>query len=456
MKENFLTSKHKTVHISGILGVSTSAIAKHLLLKNYVVSGSDANKNGKFDELSSIGIKTHKGHSGRFVKHVDAIIRSSAISDDNPEIKYAMRKNIPVYGRGQVLGEILSCYKTPIAVSGSHGKTTTTAMIADALIGGGKNPTVFLGGENSSFGNYRSGGEEIVLVEACEYKKNFLALKPKISVLLNIDNDHLDSFIDMEDMVHAFNQFIKGSIAVINADDGRAVNLESASAVTFGIKNNAIYTAKKITCCDGVYSFTAYRYGRPLGKIRLNILGEHNIYNALATISVCDILKIPFYVVKNALEQFNGVKRRAEVIGKVGESICFADYAHHPREIGATIDGFSQACDDFAVVFQPHTYSRTRYLMNDFVDALKSCNELVIYKTYPAREKFDRLGSEKALYNNLCKIMAEKCTLAESKRQLESVVINLSSKYKRILFLGAGDVYDVAINIIKDLNNLEK
>lgn len=453
MNEKFLTANFKNVHISGVLGVSTSAIAKHLLLKNYAISGSDANKNGDFSELMALGVKVYKKHCRRNIKGVDAVIRSSAISDDNPEVKCAKRKNIPVYERSQILGEILSCYKTPIAVSGSHGKTTTTALIADALIVSGKNPTVFLGGESSAYGNYRAGEEDFVIAEACEYKKNFLNIKPKISVVLNIDNDHLDSFNDMEDMAHAFNAFIKGSIAVLNADDDRVRKLESCSSVTYAIKNNATFTASKIKLKDGAYTFNVNRYGKTLGRIKLRIIGRHNIYNALATVAVCDLLKISFNDVKKAIESFSGVKRRAELIGEVGDCVCYADYAHHPKEISSTINAFADTRENFAVVFQPHTYSRTKILMDDFISALKSCKDVVIYKTYPAREKFDELGSEETLYKNLRKTIGEKCKLANTPKELSKLIEDLSKKYKRIVFLGAGDVYQIAIDLIKKMPN---
>lgn len=452
MSENFSLKKHKKLHFTGVLGVSMSGLAKHLCYKNYQISGSDGNKNGDFDALKNLGITTFKGHAKRFVKGADALIVSSAVDEKNPELKYAKSKNIPVVKRSILLGEIISDYKTSVCVSGSHGKTTATAMIADIMILAKKDPTVFLGGNSQKFGNYRNGGDDFVLAEACEYKKNFLDLKPKIAVVLNIDNDHLDSYKDMNDMVNAFNRFIKSSVAVINADDKYSTLLESDKSVTFGVEKSAVYTAKNIKLKDKGYQFTAYAYSKPLGKITLSIMGKHNIYNALSAIAVADTLKIPFSVIKKALEEFVGVERRTELIGMIDKCSVYADYAHHPKEINASILAFSDFNQDFAVIFQPHTYSRTRLLMADFVIALKKVQDIAIYKTYPAREKFDERGSETALFEQLIKTKTHGCKLVENQNQLIDCLCEFSKRYPKIIVLGAGDIYDLVKKAIKTIS----
>lgn len=446
-----MTEKVKKIHFTGVLGASTSALAKHLKLSGYSVSGTDSDADGDFKSLWDLGIDARYKHCARRVKGADVLIYTSAVNCSNPELKYAKRKKIPAYKRSQLLGQIAGEFKTSVAISGSHGKTTTTAMIADMLICAHKEPTVFLGGESVEYGNYFKGGDEFVVLEACEYQKNFLDIKPKISVVLNVDNDHQDSFSGIADAVQTFNAFIENSVAVINADDDNARKLESSTAITFGINSNAVITAKNVKKNGVGYKFTACAYGRKLGEINLQILGKHNVYNALATIGVAEILKIPFQQVKSALESFKGVKRRAEFIGKIGNADCFADYAHHPNEIFATLKAYSENLDDFAVIFQPHTYSRTKFLMQEFCQALKDCKCLTLFKTYAAREAVDESASEKALYARLKECSRARLYICENEMELEKVSLNLAENYRALVFLGAGDVYRIAKNIIKKI-----
>ncbi len=426
-----------------------SGLAKHLIRRGVRVSGSDVLQSDTATELQKLGAQISFKHSPVNVKNADYVVYSSAIKDDNPEFKQAVKRKLPCVKRSELLGDILSGYKTAVGVSGSHGKTTTTAMIADVLISAGDDPTVFLGGDGVAFGNYRYGNGEVAVAEACEYKKNFLDLKPNIAVVLNIDNDHPDSYKNMNDAVDAFDKFIQSGIAVINADDKYADKLFHSTCVTFGVQRSATYTAKNVKEKGGRYSFTACAYGLPLGKINLSVIGKHNIYNALAAIAVADLMKLPFSSVKKALENFKGVKRRAEYLGKRGKTEFFADYAHHPKEIAATVSAFNSARGKIAIVFQPHTYSRTKTLMDEFVSVLKTVDDCIIYKTYAARENFDETGSAKALYDNLKNGMAGECWYAESQEELEGLIIEQIKSYETVLFLGAGDIYDVAKSILK-------
>lgn len=448
MKEKILNEKVKKIHFTGVLGVSNSALVKYLLRQNYVISGSDNDKNGNYLTLNELGANVSYRHSARKVKGADLLVYSSAIFDKNPEIKYAKKKGIRTVKRSELLGEILSEHKNVIAVSGCHGKTTATSMIADMLVLDGKRPTVFVGGETVAFGNFLCGEKDLALAEACEYKKNFLDLKPTVSVVLNIDNDHLDSYKDQNDLINTFETFIKGSVAIINADDNLVTKLATSSAITYGVKNNAVITASNIKRGERGYSFTACAYGRPLGKINLSVFGEHNIYNALATLAVAEQYKIPFSVAKSALENFKGVYRRNEFIGEFNGAKCFADYAHHPSEISATLKAFSENFKDFAVVFQPHTYSRTKYLLDDFCTSLKGAENLAIYKTYAAREKFDKDASATALYERLKDYPYKSLFVLETEKEIEKIMLEFSKKYKAIIFLGAGDIYRLAKNIV--------
>ncbi len=344
-------------------------------------------------------------------------------------------------------------YKISIAISGSHGKTTATAMIANMLICAELNPTVFLGGEDKTFGNYLNGLGDIIVLEACEYQKNFLDLKPKITVVLNIDNDHLDTYKSIEQTKKAFYEFSKNSISIVNVDDEKAKDICTATSITFAKNENANFMAKNLSYNGKGYSFTVYSGGRRLGRIRLKVAGEHNVYNALAVVSVSQLLKVPFIKVKTSLESFCGVKRRNEFMGNVFGLDIYCDYAHHPKEISAMLSTYSKENNNFITIFQPHTYSRTRLLLTDFVNSFKSCSPLIIYKTYPAREKYDVKGSAKALFNELIKeenLNGRKVYYAKNKEQLKSLLQFLSESAKRAVFLGAGDVYDVAKEIVVD------
>ncbi len=439
--DKFLLNDNKLkFHFTGIGGVSMSGLASHLALRGFSVSGSDIKDSHQISKLKNLGIKVQLKHSSNIVKGADYLVYTSAIDELNPEIKYAKRKKIPLIKRSELLGEIMTAFNRSVAVSGSHGKTTATAMIADMFILSGVNPTVFLGGESNSFGNYHSGANELVLVEACEYKRNFLDLKPNVAVVLNIDNDHTDYYQNEKYIVDAFKNFSKDSILVINADDKHKDALFNSTTVTFGIENKANFTAKNIKYNKCGYSFTVCAYDRPVGRINLSVFGKHNIYNALATFAVGQIFNIPFQTIKSALERFLGVKRRGEFLGVYKGRCIFADYAHHPNEIVATLKAFEDSGKDFAVVFQPHTYSRTKSLLNEFVNSLKK-QELIIYKTFPAREKFDNDGNETILYKSIVKFNPT-AQLAMNEFELIEKLDRFDESVKRIVFLGAGDIYD--------------
>ncbi len=454
MAKNYSRKELKKIHFIGIGGVSMSALSLHLKNLGYEVSGSDSTESLTLQSLRKKGIKVYDRHRSSNVNNVDAVCYTSAISLNNCELKKAIKKKLPIYKRSEVLGKILSKFDNSIGVSGCHGKTTATAMIADALIVANKNPTVFLGGENKNFGNYLMGDEKICLAEACEFKKNFLDIKPKISVVLNIDKDHMDSYDDESDLISAYSQFVVGSISVINADDPLCEKIHNSTSVSFGINILATYSARNVKFNGIGYTFTAYAYSMKLGTVKLSVIGKHNVYNALATIAVCDLLKIPFSKVKLALENFTGVKRRAEYLGSVNNLDYYADYAHHPKEIMATVKAFSYLDKPMTVVFQPHTYSRTKYLMQEFIDALKEIDNLIIYSTYPAREKFDLLGDAKTLYQNLKK--EKDCFYAFNEKELANRIKEISIDNACVLFLGAGDIYDIAKKLLNETDKANK
>ncbi len=449
MKIDKLLYNSKNVHFSGICGISMSAIAKHLQNKGYKVSGSDICLKRGVNEHNFKDMVLYDNHSKVNLKGADTLIYTSAIDDKNPELTYAKQKGIKLLKRSQVLGEILSEYQNSISISGSHGKTTATALLSNVFINAGLDPTVFLGGFDKNFGNYRLGKSDFAIAEACEYKKNLLDLNTKITVILNIDNDHLDSYANMQEMVDTFDNFAKNSISVINADDKNSGELKNLTSITFGINNLSNYMAKNLVFNGKGYSFDVIGYGIKLGRINLKINGHHNIYNVLSVIAVSQIFNIPFSIQKETIESFSGVKRRNEYLGKFCGIDIIADYAHHPKEISAMFKTFDNQNKRYLTVFQPHTYSRTKLLMNDFISCFNNDNPLIIYKTYPARESYDKKGSAKAIFTNLLKINKKSVFFSLSKQGIENIIKSQENTIDFVLFLGAGNIYEIAKKIAK-------
>ncbi len=443
------------IHFIGVGGISVSALAEHALLRGNVVSGSEKKLNAQAKRLANLGVKIYAGHSAKNVCGVDLVVYSCAIDYCNCELVKAKELGIPTVRRSKYLGGILKKYKNCVCIAGSHGKTTATAMLSQIFIADNKNPTVFLGGNYGAFGNYRAGGMDFAVAEACEYKKSFLDLPHSVSVVLNIDNDHQDSYADMNDMVNSFKKFTQKTITVLNLDDKQAQKLGNSTTITFGINNNADFMAKDIKRGKQGYSFDLYAHGQKSGNILLKVIGVYNVYNALAAAAVASLYKVPFSTIKSALEGFGGVERRAEHIGSLGNASCYADYAHHPSEVLATVAAFEESGQKTAYVFQPHTFSRTRLLMQDFIRCLSKCENLIIYKTYPARENFDINGSAFTLYTNLKG--KTNCSYAEDKQAMQADIINLikNEGVKRVVFMGAGDIYEIANRLIKE-NSLSK
>ncbi|MBQ9104117.1 MAG: UDP-N-acetylmuramate--L-alanine ligase [Clostridia bacterium] len=445
MKKIDFISKYNCFYFIGIGGISMSALAKHLLSLKKQVFGSDKSKSDEVQELINLGITVYNEHNPKNIKGAQVVVYTSAISENNPELIYAKSKGLKLVKRAELLSNILSHYKNAICVSGSHGKTTCSAMLSRVLDVAKKSPTCFIGGIDKTFSNYTLGKSQIAVCEACEYKRNFLLLNSKYKIVLNIDNDHLESFGSISNLISDFNTFIKGSIAVINNDDLLSKNLTPTKKITFAIENVAEYTAKKLKETRYGYNFIALHNGKKLGKIKLNVKGKHNIYNALAVISVCHNLGILFKDIKNGLKMFRSVKRRNEFLGKFRGIKVYADYAHHPNEIKATLLGFKAYSKKDLVIFQPHTYSRTRLLLNDFVNVLKPINKLVLYKTYPARESYDYSGSESKLCLEVAKSSKYPPTLCMTEKELFAL-LSKEKNIKRAFILGAGDLY----NIIKE------
>ena len=447
--DNFLyfVKNFKRVHIIGASGVSMSAIATHLKNCGLTVTGCD--KNPKNKNVLPLDILLYKGHSVNHLKNVDAIIYTSAINKDNIELIYAKNNNIPIFTRAEILSIILSSFTNSIGISGSHGKTTCTAMLSHIMYNAKLYPTCFIGGNDYKFFNYLNGKNDFAILECCEYKKNFITINPNVSVVLNADNDHLDCYKNFDEIISSFNKFCKNKVNFINADEPYFDKIKNKKTISFGINNGDFIRAVNLIENNGFYTFTVNEYFKYKCKITLKIKGKFNIYNALASISVARYFGVSYDIIKTSLEEFCGVNRRNEYLGKLNDCNFYADYAHHPKEIEEFIKCIANNLNDL-IIFQPHTYSRTQKLFNQLVDALSLSENVAIYKTYSAREKYNYQGSAKKLYLGLLK--RKNCHYINSKTNLIEYVKSVSAQYKNIYFVGAGDIYEIAKEILTNNN----
>ncbi len=389
--------KYKNIHMIGIGGVSMSGIAAILKNWGFHVTGSDRCQSETTNKLNDLGIKVTIGHNLDDVKSSDLVVYSAAIKDSDPEMQEAHKNNICTMERADFLGEITRCFTDTICISGTHGKTTTTSMISSCFMEAVKDPSIQVGAYLKQLdGNYRVGNSEHFIIEACEYVESFLKFSPKAEVILNIDNDHLDYFKTFDNIKKAFIKYAKllpnDGLLVVNADDQNCLDLykyTDAKKICYGIsnKNADFYADNIIFDDDGFPTFDAYKSNKFYEKITLHVPGKHNVLNALACIALCDYYGLEKQDIKNALAKFTGAHRRFEFKGKVNGARIFDDYGHHPTEITATANSLmNKKYNESWVVFQPHTYSRTKNLLDDFANALTNFDHIIILDIYAARE----------------------------------------------------------------------
>lgn len=377
----------------GIGGISMSSLALTSRDRGLRVGGSDRSESAVTERLLEAGIEVHIGHSAANVDGGwDAVIYNAAIPQSNPELSAARAAGIPCFTRAEYLGYVMTAYKTRIGVAGMHGKSTTTSMLAHMFLAAGLDPTIEDGAElNEIGGAYRDGGREYFIFEACEYTDSFLSFFPTISVALNIDLDHLDYFSGMEHIVRSFTAYLaKGDTAVVNADDPNvmlAAKGFGGRLVTFAVQADAEFTARDITFERGLARFTVFRRGERLTDVRLSVPGEFNVWNALAAFACGWLCGIAPDVIAGTLASFTGCKRRFERVGFVNGAELYDDYAHHPREIAATLRAARGVTAGRVIcVFQPHTYARTYELFDEFTRAFTDADEVVLTDIYAARE----------------------------------------------------------------------
>lgn len=441
--------ENKRVHFIGICGISLSALA--IMSKNLgaIVSGSDISKGEMFDRLNELGITVFLGHSANNLNNAQIVVYSSAINEDNPELKFARANNLKILKRAEFLNELSKAYKTIIAVSGCHGKTTTTAMISQILIDAGLDPTIHIGGEFSLInGNVRIGGYDYFVSEACEYKNNFLKLNPTISVVLNVQPDHLDFFKTFKNVKIAFSKFMsktkKEGLVITNFDDKNISCPVHRKNITFSLNNGGDVNAVNLKLHDdGTYSFDCLIDGAIKGNVKLGVCGKHNIYNAMAGIIVGLYLKIPFEKIVASLQNFKGVDRRFQLIGHINGANLIIDYAHHPTEIeGSLIAAKTFTKGKLIAIFQPHTFSRTKSFFNEFVKSLSMADTIGFYKIYPAREEPIEGIDHFALTKYANKMELNAFALSDYD-ELKKFIYDNSQERNTILLLGAGDYVEI-------------
>ena len=446
------------VHFMGIGGISMSGLAEILLDAGFTVSGSDAKKSPLTEHLENLGATVFYGQrKENIIDGIDLVVYTAAISKDNPEYVEAMAQGIPMMPRADLLGQIMKNYKMPIAISGTHGKTTTTSMISEILLAADTDPTLSIGGILKSIGgNIRVGGPDYFVTEACEYTNSFLSFFPKISIILNVEEDHLDFFKDINDIRNSFHAFGKllpsDGYLIINGDIDKLPELTADLAckvVTFGKNASYDYSYTDLTFDElGRATYTLLKKGIASGTVSLGVVGEHNVINSLSVLALMDILGIDSDIVKKSLTDFHGTDRRFEYKGCVDGVTILDDYAHHPTEIAATLTAAANyPHQNIWCVFQPHTYTRTKAFLKDFAIALSKADKIVLADIYAAREKNTIGISSKDLLAELQKLGKE-CYYFPTFDEIEKFLLKNCINGDLLITMGAGDVVKIGENLL--------
>lgn len=435
----------KHIHMIGIGGSGMCPIAEILHSKGYIITGSDNNESDPLNRIKALGIKVFMGHRAENIAGAELIIYSAAISNDNPELTAAKENNIPIMERSHALGAVTRHFDNVIGVCGTHGKTTVTSMITQILILNKQDPTAVIGGKlpliNS---NGIAGKSETMVCESCEFVDTFLQLSPDISVLLNIDNDHLDYFKTMENLTLSFRKFLKMSkLCYINGDDKRCIKAAediSADVVTFGFGENNTYRAENIKSGKRGFSFDAVKNGEKIININMQIPGRHNVLNGLAAFAVCFDMGVSADGIKSAIEEFTGAGRRFEFLGEYGGFTLADDYAHHPTEITATLTAAKEL--DYKrvlVVFQPFTFSRTALLKDDFIKALSIADKVFLTPIMGSREVNSYGISSEQLAAEL-----DDASVTDGFEAIADRVMSEAKPGDLVITMGGGDIYKAA------------
>ena len=444
---NDILKNIKKIHFIGIGGSGMCPLANILHNKGYIVSGSDNYMSDTLERIIDRGFDVHIGHDEKNIGNAELVVYSAAIKQDNPEILAAKKLNVPIIERSDLLGLVCSQYKNLVAVAGTHGKTTTTAMLTQILTVGGADPTAVIGGKLPFIGgNSRIGNSQNIVCEACEYVDTFLKLTPNIAVILNVEADHLDYFKNLEGVVSSFKKFAckATELVVLNGDDKNSVEAAknaNVPVITFGFGENNNYRAEKIVEKYGVCEeFAVVKDGEHLGTFSLKVPGKYNLYNAMAAIAVADYMKIDVEKIKEAISEFSGVHRRFEILSKKNGITIADDFAHHPTEIENTLNAAKKMGYNRVIcIFQPHTYSRTSLFLDDFAKALSIADIAIVSEILAVREV--------NTYNIYATDLVEKIDGGVYRKTFEDIVNYIEKIAKPgdlILTMGGGNVYECA------------
>ncbi|MCB9480229.1 MAG: UDP-N-acetylmuramate--L-alanine ligase [Desulfobacteraceae bacterium] len=450
------------IHLVGIGGIGMSSIAEILLAQGYNVSGSDLNENSNTKRLKELGGTVFNGHNGLNSKDADVVVVSSAVPDSNPEIIYARENSIPVIPRAEMLAELMRL-KYGVAVAGAHGKTTTTSLVSEILIEGNIDPTIIIGGKLKRLGtNARLGLGSFLVAEADESDGSFLKMTPSISIVTNIDREHLDYYQSIEDIKKDFLEFINKipfyGLSIICLDNEYIQDILpeiKKRYITYGLQKQADYRAKNLVFYGLKSHFDVEFRGELKGRINLNLPGEHNVSNALAAIALGCELEIPFETIQDALEKISGVQRRIEIKGEYKNLIVIDDYGHHPTEIQTTLKTIRKAYPDkiITVVFQPHRFSRTKALFEDFTRSFYESDRLVIIPVYPAGEKEIKGIDNFSLCEGIKKHGHKDVNAFSTEKEVLDFLSDIKNENAIILTLGAGNINKLGEKYITEYLN---
>lgn len=449
--------ERKHVYFIGIGGVSMSGLAEVLLSRGFPVSGSD-NKESEFTKhLRDMGACVFIGQQTSHIQSdVDLVVYTAAIHPDNPEYVDMCNRNIPHLSRAELLGQLMKNYALPIAISGTHGKTTTTSMVSEILLAAKKDPTLSIGGVLKTIGgNIRVGKSEYFVTEACEYTNSFLSFYPKYSIILNVEEDHMDFFKDLADIRNSFGRFAnllpEDGALIINGEIPNYKELTKAlkcPVITYGFSSEYEYYADQITYNEkGHPTFVLHTKDREC-TIALQVPGVHNVSNAMAAFALSDVLEIDAETTIAALGRFGGTDRRFEYKGTIGGVTIIDDYAHHPTEIEATLRAAANyPHTTLTVVFQPHTYTRTKAFLKDFAKALSLADKIVLADIYAARET-DTLGISSKTLQKEIQNLGKECMYFPTFDEIENYLLTNSINGDLLITMGAGDVVKIGESLL--------
>ena len=454
-----LLNEIKRIHFIGIGGSGMCPIAEILMSEGFEISGSDMNEGETLDKMKGYGIPVYMGHAAENIKGAELVVYSAAVKPENPERKAADEQGIPCIERSVMLGVVCRRYKRSIAVSGTHGKTSTTAMLSQILIGSGFDPSAIIGGKLPFIGgNSYVGQSDIIVCEACEYVDTFLELNPFISIILNIDADHLDYFKNLDNIKKSFNKFAKQTtgLLVINGDDQNTLDAVAdveLEKITFGFGESCDYRAVNVSADKGVHEQYDLLYkGEKITSVKLIVPGKHNIYNSLAAAATAHYLGATADEISDNLHKFGGVHRRFEILGTPCGITVADDFAHHPTELTVTLNAAMQmGFNKVWAVFQPHTFSRTAMLLDDFAEALKIPDVAIVSEILPVRET--------NTYNIYATDLTAKIPGSVYRKTFEEITDYVCENAKEgdlILTMGGGNVYMCANMINKQLKFMEE